>query len=452
MAVHRFAVSHTSWSLFDVPPVTDNTTRLSISNLPLLPMSRQPRHVCQVCETILVGRTNLRWRYWSQARPIPCLPFASAASTKALKPATQQLHPPFANSRITPQLQPGNISSSELELELRQLQRHGTIILSPTAPTPSAQQSEAILNSCERLARRLLRAQEHLSKDSADLSSHSSMLLNLEEDKSKPIAQSAHPNTSSKKRLMDTLSDLAYRIVSHPPVFLSPQSLQSYVTTQCLLNRPQTLADVFILYAKKPIIQEGTTPAIYKTPNPKRAQFAIPATLADSALKAAIRIRDLHLALAIIETTYGAPAFRRSKFIRKALLPLTGLSLAPFAAYTVASYLAAQQNNVETELATNIAFAGIVAYIGFTATIGIVAVTTANDQMDRVTWATGTPLRERWLREEERAALDKVAGAWGFKDRLKRGEEEGEEWDGLREWIGRSRMVLDRVELMEGMQ
>lgn len=102
--------------------------------------------------------------------------------------------------------------------------------------------------------------------------------------------------------------------------------------------------------------------------------------------------------------------------------------------------------------ATNMAFAGILAYVGFTATIGVVAVTTSNDQMDRITWATGTPLRERWLREEERALIDQVAGAWGFKDLSKRGEEEGRDWETLREWVGMRGMMLDRVELMEGME
>ncbi|KAK4999516.1 hypothetical protein LTR16_006973, partial [Cryomyces antarcticus] len=102
--------------------------------------------------------------------------------------------------------------------------------------------------------------------------------------------------------------------------------------------------------------------------------------------------------------------------------------------------------------ATGLAFAGILTYIGATATVGAVAVTTSNDQMDRVTWATGMPLRERWIREEERAAIDRVAGAWGFADAGRRGEEEGAEWEGLREWIGVRGMVLDRVELMEGME
>ena len=103
-------------------------------------------------------------------------------------------------------------------------------------------------------------------------------------------------------------------------------------------------------------------------------------------------------------------------------------------------------------MATQIAFVGILAYVGFTATIGVVAVATANDQMDRVTWATGMPLRERWLREEERAMLDRVAVAWGFKESSKRGEEEGQYWEDLREWVGLRGMVLDRVGLMEGME
>jgi hypothetical protein len=69
-----------------------------------------------------------------------------------------------------------------------------------------------------------------------------------------------------------------------------------------------------------------------------------------------------------------------------------------------------------------------------------------------VTWVGGMPLRERWLREEERAALDKVAIAWGFKEEWKRGMETGLEWESLREFIGRRGMVLDASNLMQGME
>ena len=168
--------------------------------------------------------------------------------------------------------------------------------------------------------------------------------------------------------------------------------------------------------------------------------------------QAAIDAKQLVIAMEIIETSYTTKAVHRAKFIRKGLLPATGLAVAPIAAYTVASQLAILQTTMDTAMATNVAFAGILAYVGFTATVGVVAVTTANDQMDRVTWAQGVPLRQRWIREEERSAIDKVAGAWGFREVWRRGEEEGEDWDALREWIGRKSMMLDRVELMEGME
>ena len=82
---------------------------------------------------------------------------------------------------------------------------------------------------------------------------------------------------------------------------------------------------------------------------------------------------------------------------------------------------------------------------------GFVAMTTANDHHDRVVWRPGVPLFERWLREDERAALDRIAGAWGFKESWKRGDEEGEEWEGLREWCLLRGMVLDKPDLMPGM-
>ncbi|EHK98844.1 hypothetical protein M7I_5354 [Glarea lozoyensis 74030] len=107
----------------------------------------------------------------------------------------------------------------------------------------------------------------------------------------------------------------------------------------------------------------------------------------------------------IIEFSYATKAYRRAKFIKTGLLPVTGFAAAPFAAY-----------------------------------------------MDRVTWAPGMPLRERWVREDERAAIDKISGAWGFRELWRRGEEEGEEWEAIREWAGLKGMILDRTELMEGME
>lgn len=126
--------------------------------------------------------------------------------------------------------------------------------------------------------------------------------------------------------------------------------------------------------------------------------------------------------------------------------------MAPLAAYTLAAQFSTFQDTMAGPYATAIGTAGILAYLGATGSMGFIALTTANDQMERVTWASGTPLRERWIREEERALLDKVAASWGFKDVLRRGEEESPEWDALKELIGIRGMVLDRVELMEGME
>lgn len=72
--------------------------------------------------------------------------------------------------------------------------------------------------------------------------------------------------------------------------------------------------------------------------------------------------------------------------------------------------------------------------------------------MERITWVLGTPLYQRWLREEERAATEKVAKHWGHRERWRWGEEEGNEWRLLKRWAGVRGMVVDRVGLMEGME
>lgn len=106
----------------------------------------------------------------------------------------------------------------------------------------------------------------------------------------------------------------------------------------------------------------------------------------------------------IVETSYATKAFSRAKFIRKAPFLATGFTVAPVIAYSVILQLLFYQTTMESDMATN---------IGSVATIGGVALTIANDQMDRITWAVGLPLRDRWIREEC-ATVDKIAGAWGF--------------------------------------
>ena len=251
----------------------------------------------------------------------------------------------------------------------------------------------------------------------------------------------------------DRISQAAYAIISHPPVVITPLLLKEYVALQASLGKPKTLPHVLGLYAYKPVprISSGGNMA-YKERNPDMPKNAVDPEVAEMALDVALDAKDLDAAVGIVENTYSTKAYTRDKILRKALLPMTGLGLTPVAAYALAKNYGIWQDSMETVLATNVAFVGMLAYIGFNVTMGVVAMTTANDQMKRVTWGPGIPLRERWIREDERAAYDKIACSFGFGEVLRYGEEEGEEFSVLREYILTKGMILDAVNLMPGMQ
>lgn len=334
-----------------------------------------------------------------------------------------------------------------------ELHTAASVVKSDTVPSEGAVQRA--LKICENLARSVVEPIGSPETSSRLGKTPTSNLLSLDEQSRAPT-MSSPPEISSRPSLedhtVDSISSTAYKIVTAPKTFITPAILTIYIHTQSVLGRPESFPRIFDLYASKPIPQPGGLPIKYKDANPKRASSAIPLDLAHSALTAAIDAKDLPLCLSIIDTSVCTTAYKRSKVLRHALLPFAGLALAPAAAYVLAAQLAQYQHSMDHEMATNMAFVGIVAYVGFTATIGLVAIATANDQMDRITWAMGTPLRERWLREEERALVDRVAGAWGLQDVTKRGEEEGGEWEALREWALMRGMVLDKPELMEGME
>lgn len=319
-----------------------------------------------------------------------------------------------------------------------------------TTSIPSENEVFTVLERCKVTADSLIDPRDQSISNKED--SAASALLSIDEPAATKATQKAHKFSGAIEKYVDELSSTVYSILVHPTIFITPDLLEAYVDIQSRLRRPKTFPDIFRLYASKPIPEKGSSPVKFIKQNPNKASNSVKSATADRALQSAIDTRQLVVAMDIVETTYGTIAFRRDKFIRKALFPATGLAAAPLAAYVVASQLSAYQTTMDPSVATNVAFAGILAYVGFTTTIGVVAVTTANDQMDRVTWAQGMPLRERWIREEERAAIDKIAGAWGFRQTWRRGEEEGEEWDALKRWIGCKGMVLDRVELMEGME
>ena len=185
---------------------------------------------------------------------------------------------------------------------------------------------------------------------------------------------------------------------------------------------------------------------------PASPKSAVPKSAADSALNYAIRTRDLPLAQEIVDTTYATPAHKWARLVQKAGIPLGALTLSPIAAYFLAERMASNLPHIEPVYATWSVFAMICAYIGWTSILGVVAATTDNRQMQRVSWQVGTMLRERWLREDEREAIDRLACAWGFRDRRRRGEETGKVWGQVREWAGTRGMILDKVSLMDNME
>ncbi|EPQ65867.1 BgtA-21244 [Blumeria graminis f. sp. tritici] len=257
--------------------------------------------------------------------------------------------------------------------------------------------------------------------------------------------------TQNLQLMINSLSELAYSVIKNPKVFISPVLLDMYVSTQANLGSPETLPEVFKLYAQKPIPRVEKSIVQYSQQNAKSLKNAIPSEIAQKALETAIKAGMLVVALDIIEISFTTRAFKASKVMRKAMLPASGLALSPLVSYSLALQLANWQTTMDTAFATRVAFLGITGYIGLTSIIGLLTISTANDQMDRVTWAPGMPLWHRWIREEERAAIDRVAGAWGFRESWRRGEEEGEDWELIKEWVNRRDMILDKVELMEGM-
>ncbi|TAQ88554.1 hypothetical protein B7494_g3147 [Chlorociboria aeruginascens] len=410
--------------------------------------------ICQLCNFVRARQSVVRYPY---RKPKAISTSRAFTTSQKLNRQSATIKSSFRTSAKLSKIQPKDSSAksanpnrhftgAELITQLKRAKDATDTLLSlPKAPSTS--DIVSVLGFCKSVADGI--ADELVGPTvEKQNGAAASALLSLDELKNSRRQNITPPNP----QIASELSNLAHSIVKHPHVFISPEVLEAYVDVQSKLSRPGTFPEVFHLYANKPLPQEGTSPIRYSRQNPNKSANAIPTIVANRALQAAIDTRQLGVAMDLIESTYTTKAFRRAKFIRKALVPSIGLTAAPFAAYVIASKLAASQTTMDTALATSLAFTGILAYVGFTTIIGVVAVTTANDQMDRVTWAPGIQLRERWMREEERAAIDKIAGAWGFRETWRRGEEEGEDWDALREWIGYKGMILDRVELMEGME
>ncbi|TPX16761.1 uncharacterized protein E0L32_003702 [Thyridium curvatum] len=423
-------------------------------------MARRPRtDLCQICELLTVRQPNLARRSLATivaSRPsisVPKRPSKSGPSilttrytASAQRRASTGTEVPAGQAKEVPNL--AELVASVGRTKQSFLGQDGL---------PEEEAVLEALRTCAAAAELLMDStvQPKLSNLEFQSDTAASNLLSLDENGRK-IAKSS-PSTqqsATPARLKDVIgkvSEAAYAIITHPPVFITPQLLELYVDIQARLVKPGTLPQVFTLYGEKPLPRVSGGTIKYVAQNPNKASNAVPPQVVEKALDAAIEAKDLDAAVGIVETGYASKAFVRAKIVRKALVPVSAFAAAPAAAYVLATNLSQFQDTMDKSTATGIAFAGILAYVGFTATIGVVAVTTANDQMKRVTWAQGTPLRQRWIREDERAALDKIACSFGFSESYKYGEEEGSEFQSLREYILRKGMVLDQIDLMEGM-
>lgn len=293
----------------------------------------------------------------------------------------------------------------------------------------------------------------HYTRNSIESDTAATSLLSLDgsvADTEQPLAAQAL-ETSRTGNLVDHISQIAFELVSHPTVDVTPKILEAYIAIQARLGKAETLPYVLSLYASKPKPRQKSGSIEYVLQNPDQAAKALESDIVEKALDAAIEAKNLDAAVGVIENTYATKAFVRQKLLKKALIPASLAATAPVAVYLVASNLAQLQNSFDQKTATGVAAAGMLAYVGFTGSMGLLALLTQNDQMRRVTWAPGVTLRERWLREEQRAALDKVACAFGFSQAHRFGEEVGDEFQVLRQFILRKGMILDRVELMQGM-
>ena len=322
---------------------------------------------------------------------------------------------------------------------------------------PSTKSVLEVLQKCEQIASTFVSRERELAAGAIDKGNSTSSLLDLEEDTN---SKQRRPSSSSKPLaargrkgdLPRQLSQITTALLKDDKVYITLDVLHSYTKIETTLKRAKGLPEIFRLFANKPVPKENSSPPEYSKAKPKAMGSAVPTPIAAMALDVAIEQRNLPLVSRIIDTTFATPAFYRARLVTRTTLPALGLAISPFAAYGIADWAASVQNTMEPSTAKGITLAAILAYIGVTTSTGFVAVTTANDHMERVVWIPGTPLRERWLRDAERQAWDKVACAWGFKDPYLRGEEEGEDWEDLREEIGMRGMLLDKTELLPGME
>ena len=428
----------------------------------------RPRPICQLCDYILHQQPAHRRSFWAQN---------AATTTSTFKAPTIRRQPARQNGplfrtptrRVTTaaeleergfeanSLQSFSDRIGSLKAKVDEVEEHIERVFSSNTIEPeiAVLQPLADLGLIAKQAI-AIRARQPLPPKLTVRQSSAGAILSLDSDDSATPSKPSTPPKPKSYSIDDLptpkfLSQLAEKLLEHEKVFISPAMLSRYVDLQRLLGRPRAIPKIFYLYAHKPVPVLASSPPKFSKPSPKAAKQAIPAETAAKALEAAIETKDMPLALDVIETTYRAPAWQRHMILKKVVPPGIVVTILPLAIYMIAAELSVYSNYIDPWTYKWYAFAGMATYVLGTGTLGFVAMTTQNDHFERVVWKPGVPLTDRWLREDERAALDKIACAWGFKEHWRRGDEEGEEWEGLKEWVLLRGMILDKPDLMPGM-
>ncbi|EMD88317.1 hypothetical protein COCC4DRAFT_57199 [Bipolaris maydis ATCC 48331] len=425
-----------------------------------LPMRPQSRPVCQLCDYILRQPGSRRAFRFTSAVKAPATRRQTAPSSSLVNRAHVRSITTTAR-KAAPAAERADDESYQTSERIATLRANLAAVearIKEIYDSPKVEPETKVLEALEGLTEIAqnaiaIRSRQPLqTKGPIRQSSAGAILSGLGSDD----AEKTEKKIRSKQLGLDALpspsylSKLAEDLIKHEKVFLSPNVLALYIHLQRLLARPKTIPEALYLYANKPVPVEGSSPPKFSRPSPKAAKQAIPADLADEALTAAIDAKDLALALDVVDHTYRAPAWRRHRMVTKLGLPGVIAGMTPLALYMIAQELSIYSGFIDPWTFKLYAFAGLSTYVMCTGTLGFVALTTYNDHHDRVVWRPGVPLLDRYLREDERAALDRIACAWGFKEEWRRGDEEGEEWEGLRQWILLRGMVLDKPDLMPG--
>ncbi|KAK7193910.1 hypothetical protein DPSP01_010130 [Paraphaeosphaeria sporulosa] len=424
-----------------------------------LPIRAPSRPLCQLCDFILQQPASRR----------SFLAAAATSKAPALRRQTAQQHAVLpttpVRSAATVRTSPAQASGAEnhqqwaervavLKTKLADVERHIAWIKSSPKVEPEAA-TLAALEALESIARQAIaiRSGKPPPPKIEIKQSSAGAILSMGREDDAPVATQPASRAPSLNQLPSPqyISQLAMDLLKHPNVFISADILAAYIRLQRLIGFPRAIPEILHLYANKPVPQLGSSPPKFSKPSPKAAKQAIPADLAEQALGAAIDAKDMPLALDIVQVSYCTPAWKRRRMVTKMGLPGAIVGITPLAVYMLAQEASVYSGYIDPLLFKTYAFMGISTYLLCTGTLGFVAMTTHNDHHTRVVWRPGTPLLDRYVREDERAALDRIACAWGFKEEWRRGDEEGEEWEGLRDWISLRGMVLDKPDLMPGM-